>query len=209
MKIQRIIVGINETNTYILHDENTMAALIIDPGDEGKTIMRYIDRNSLNPMGIVLTHYHHDHTGAAEELKNKYNCPIYAHKKEAKGLQDPEINRSISVRRKIISITPEKLVIEGDVISIDEIALEVIHTPGHTPGGISLKVKGSNIVFTGDTIFSDDLGRTDLEGGSEEALKKTITNKVSRWSNDTVIYPGHGEISTMAAVKGRNIQYLK
>ncbi|KAB3534083.1 MBL fold metallo-hydrolase [Alkaliphilus pronyensis] len=209
MRIHKIIVGINETNTHIVFDENTMEAIIIDPGDEASTINNYITKNSLKPKAIIISHYHHDHIGAAEDLKEKYNSPIYAHKKELAGLKNPEINRSIITRKKEITVIPDKLLKEGDTIEVGEIVLEVIHTPGHTPGGISLKVKDSNIVFTGDTIFSDALGRTDLAGGDEGILKRTIVNKVSRWGDDIIIYPGHGDSTTMKAARKRKLQYLK
>ncbi len=208
MKIERFVVGINETNTYIIYDSTTLEAIVIDPGDEEKVLIKYIDKNNLKPIGIILTHYHHDHIGAADEVKKKYDSPIYAHKKEVEGLKNPEYNRSMINRRKNISVIPDEVFSEGAIISVGKVHLEVIHTPGHTPGGICLKVKDSNIIFTGDTIFSDDLGRTDLEGGSEEMLKKTITNKVSKWKDDIIIYPGHGENALMKDVKNRNIQYL-
>ncbi|SNS40225.1 Glyoxylase, beta-lactamase superfamily II [Anaerovirgula multivorans] len=208
MELKKFIVGINETNTYIIYETNTLEAFVIDPGDEEKALMQYIDRNSLNLKAIILTHYHHDHIGAAEELKKKYNAPIYAHKKEIEGLKDPEINHSKHKTRKAISIVPDKILSDGDIIAVTDIFLEVIHTPGHTPGGMCLKVKDANIIFTGDTIFSDDLGRTDLVGGNEEILKKTIMNKVSKWSDETIIYPGHGEASVMKEMRRKNIPYL-
>ncbi|AOY75800.1 MBL fold metallo-hydrolase [Clostridium formicaceticum] len=208
MEIKKFVVGMNETNCYIIYDKNTLEALIIDPGDEEKVLIQYIDKHALKLQGILLTHYHYDHIGGVEGLKRKYGCPIYAHKKEAEGLQKPEMNRSSIGGRTAVSIKPDKTLIDGDMISIGTIILQVIHTPGHTPGGICLKIKDSSIIFTGDTIFSDDLGRTDLEGGSEESLKKSIVNKVSKWSDDTMIYPGHGEAALMLEVKGRGVQYL-
>ncbi|AKL93927.1 Zn-dependent hydrolase [Clostridium aceticum] len=209
MEVKKFVVGMNETNCYIIYDKNTLEALIIDPGDEEKVLIQYIDKHALKPQGILLTHYHYDHIGGVEGLKRKYHCPVYAHKKEVEGLQKPEINRSNLDGRTPVSVTPDKLLSDGDTIFIGTIVLEVIHTPGHTPGGICLKVKDSNIIFTGDTIFSDDLGRTDLEGGSEESLKRSITNKVSKWPENTMIYPGHGEAALMLQIRGRGVQYLR
>lgn len=207
MEIQRIIVGIHEANTYIINEDSTNEALIIDPGDEAKIIMKYLDRNQLQPIGIILTHYHQDHIGASEELKKKYKCNIYAHKKELEGLKDPKINQS-TMGRKTISVIPDKVLSDGDMVKIGNLSLCVIHTPGHTPGGICLKIKDTNNILTGDTIFRDDLGRTDLAGGSEDMLKKSIINKVSKWPDETIIYPGHGEIATMKEIKKRDIPYL-
>lgn len=157
----------------------------------------------------MLTHYHYDHIGAVEELKRKYGSLIYCHKKEVEGLKDSNINGSTIGKKKSISIIADRILSDGNIIKVGDTELEVIHTPGHTPGGICLKVKGSNIIFTGDTIFSDDIGRTDLLGGSEEILKNTIVNKISRWNNDVLVYPGHGEQCTMEVIRGRKIQYVK
>ena len=208
MLIETFIVGMYETNCYIIYDEKNLEACIIDPGDEAKRLIKFIDSKNLVLNSIVLTHYHYDHIVAVEELKKKYGSQIYCHKKEVEGLKDAHINGSIIGKKKAIEITSDKLLSDGNVISIGQIDLEVIHTPGHTPGGICLKVKDKNIIFTGDTIFSDDLGRTDLIGGSEEVLKKTITNKVSKWQDNIIIYPGHGDICSMKEVRGRKIQYL-
>lgn len=132
-----------------------------------------------------------------EELEAKYLCPIYADKKELQGLRDTEINNSKPSYQKSIAIQVHKVLSHGDLINVGDITLEIIHTPG----GICLKVKEDPIIFTGDTIFSDDLGRTDLVGGSEDLLRKSITNKVSKWSDAVVIYPGHGEASSMEKVR--------
>lgn len=208
MKIENFIVGMYETNSYIVYDEDTLEACVIDSGDQSKSLIRFVDRNNLMLKAIILTHYHYDHIGAVMELKNKFNSHIYCHKRERLGLMDPEINGSKIGNGKIISITPDTVLSEGDIIRIGNIALEIIHTPGHTPGSICIKAKGKNIVFTGDTIFSDDLGRTDLIGGSEEMLKKSIVNKVSKWSDEIVIYPGHGESCIMKEVRSRRIPYI-
>ncbi|SMB80919.1 Glyoxylase, beta-lactamase superfamily II [Desulfonispora thiosulfatigenes DSM 11270] len=208
MIIKKMTVGIHEANAYIIHEEGINEALIIDPGDGKKTIVKYLDKNKLQLKGIVLTHYHYDHTSVANGLKKKYNCPIYAHKKELEGLGDPEINQSTTMHSNLISITPDIVLSDGDIINLGNLKLSVIHTPGHTPGGICLKVNDTNVIFTGDTIFSDDLGRTDLAGGSEILLKKTISNKVSQWTDETIIYPGHGETATMQEVRKKDVPFL-
>jgi len=208
MNIETFVVGMFETNCYIIYDQNTMEACIIDPGDEAKRIIKFIDKNNLIPNHIILTHYHYDHIGAVMELKNKYKSLIYCHKKEVEGLNNPEVNGSKIGNSKAISLVPDKVLSDGNIVSVGNIRLEVIHTPGHTPGGMCLRLKGTNTIFTGDTIFSDDLGRTDLLGGSEDLLKRTIVNKVAKWHDDIIIYPGHGEISLMKDIRGRNVQYL-
>ena len=208
MKFERFIVGMGEANGYIIYDENTLEALIIDPGDEAAVFAGYIQKHGLKPKEIVLTHYHYDHIGAVEALKEKYNCPVSIHKKDVEGLKDPKINHSFRGYRKPVSITPDRILSDGDVIQAGSVALIVVHTPGHTPGSICLVVKDENIAFTGDTIFDDDLGRTDLEGGSPDSMKRSITNKISKWEDQVRIYPGHADSATMAFVRAKNTEYL-
>jgi glyoxylase-like metal-dependent hydrolase (beta-lactamase superfamily II) len=208
MKFERFVVGMLESNSYIIYGEHTMDALIIDPGDEAQTLLKYVQKNSLRVQGIVLTHYHYDHIGAVEDIKKKHSCPVYIHKKDAQGLKTPEINHSASGYRRPVAITADKLVSDGDQIQAGEVVLEVIHTPGHTHGSMCLRVKNENIIFTGDTIFDDDLGRTDLADGSEDEMKRSIVNKVAKWSDDMVIYPGHANHATMAYVRKKNMEFL-
>ncbi|MFT9496948.1 MBL fold metallo-hydrolase [Anaerosolibacter sp.] len=208
MKFERFVVGMLESNSYIIYDEHSLEALVIDPGDESQTLLKYIQKNSLKVQGIVLTHYHYDHIGAVEEIKKKYDCSVYIHKKDAIGLKTPEINHSVGGYRRPVAITADKLVSDGDQIQAGEVILEVIHTPGHTHGSMCLRVVNENIIFTGDTIFDDDLGRTDLEDGSEGEMKRSIVNKVSKWPDDIVIYPGHADHATMAYVRKKNMEFL-
>ncbi len=208
MKFERFVVGMLESNSYIIYDEDTRDALIIDPGDEAQTLLKYVQKNSLKVQGIVLTHYHYDHIGAVEEIKRKCSCLVYIHKKDAQGLKTPEINHSAGGYRRPVAITADKLVSDGDQIQAGDVVLEVIHTPGHTHGSICLRVKNESIIFTGDTIFDDDLGRTDLEDGSEDEMKRSISNKVAKWSDDMVIYPGHADHATMAFVRKKNMEFL-
>ncbi|MCT4621672.1 MAG: MBL fold metallo-hydrolase [Marinisporobacter sp.] len=208
MRLERLVVGMLETNGYILYDERLLEAFIIDPGDEEKTFIEYIEKNRLKPIGIILTHYHYDHIGAVIELKEKYPMPVYIHKKDAKGLNDPCINHSISSFRKAISIISDKIVKDGDEIETSWVTLEIIHTPGHTPGGMCIKVKNENIIFTGDTIFNVDIGRMDLDGGNEQAMKNSIRNKISKWKDEVMIYPGHGDPASMAYVRKKNVEFL-
>lgn len=208
MKFERFIVGMGEANGYILFDEESLEAIIIDPGDEESVFINYIQKHHLNPKEIVLTHYHYDHIGVVEGLKNKYKCPVSIHKKDVEGLKDPSINHSARGYRRALSIAPDRILSDGDIIEAGKIVLEVIHTPGHTPGSICLMVPGENMAFTGDTIFDDDLGRTDLEGGSADAMKRSIVNKISKWDDAVRIYPGHAESATMAFVRQKNTEYL-
>lgn len=198
MKIHKIKVGLHEANCYIASKENE--AFIIDPGADANKILSYIRKNHLNVRGIILTHAHYDHTGAANEIRTAYGCSIYAHKKEAAALSDPVINGSLGISVPV-SVDADILLGDGDIVKYEDIELEIINSPGHTEGSMCIKVKGEDIIFTGDTIFCDDIGRTDLASGDERKLLKTIKNKVCKWPDETVIYPGHDESCTMQKVK--------
>ncbi|MBF8984799.1 MBL fold metallo-hydrolase [Lutibacter sp. B2] len=208
MNLKRFTVGMLETNGYVLYDEDTLKTCVIDPGDEGKTFIEYIEKNHLKLTAVILTHHHYDHIGAVSQLKKKYDVPVYIHKKDIIGLSDPTINYSASSSKEKISMQADKILSDGELINIGNTALEVVHTPGHTHGSICLKVKDENIIFTGDTIFNVDIGRMDLEDGSEKKMKNSIKNKVSKWSDDVIIYPGHGDCATMKSVREKNREFL-
>lgn len=208
MNFKRFSVGMLETNGYVLYDEDTLKACVIDPGDEGKTFIEYIEKNHLKLSAVILTHHHYDHIGAVSQLKKKYNVPVYIHKKDVIGLSDPTINYSATSSKEKISIQADQTLTDGELINIGNTVLEVVHTPGHTHGSICLKVKNENIIFTGDTIFNVDIGRMDLEDGSEKKMKNSIKNKVNKWSDDVIIYPGHGDFATMKSVREKNREFL-
>lgn len=208
MKIERFIVGIMQVNGYVVYDENTWETVIIDPGDEAEVFQQYIEQNQLKLKGIILTHCHYDHIGAVEELKEKYNCFVYIHKKDMEGLKNSNINYSMPIAGKTEGVIADRLLQDGDSVRIGELPLEVIHTPGHTAGSICLKVKNQKIIFTGDTVFRDEIGRMDLASGSETDMKKSIIDKISNWPEDTKIYPGHGDTATMEYIKRKNNEYL-
>ncbi|WP_099189133.1 MBL fold metallo-hydrolase [Tepidibacter mesophilus] len=207
MILKRFVVGKIGTNAYIIHDKRTLDAAAIDPGDNSKVLIDYINKNNLKLNDIILTHHHYDHIGAVNDLKKQYNSNISVHKKDLKGLKNPSINLSKQSDRKPISIDANKVLSNGSIIKIGNISLEVIHTPGHTKGGICLKSRHQNVIFTGDTLFNDGIGRLDLPGGSEEDMIITIKNIVSKWDDNIIIYPGHGNWDTMKNIRRRNEEY--
>ena len=194
MKIKQVSVGPLETNCYILFDENTKNAIIIDPGDSYEKIAQAIDSLSLTPKIIINTHGHADHIGANNQIKDKYNCEIYIHSLDANALVDPEENMSLFLGNPISSYSANKKLNEDDEIILDGISLKVIHTPGHTEGSICLL--GENEIFTGDTLFNLSVGRTDLPGGDIEDLKKSL-NKLKQLPPALKVYSGHGEESSL------------
>ncbi len=194
MKIAAIVVGQLDTNCYVISDEETREAIIIDPGDDPDTINAYIETNKLIPRRIILTHAHYDHVCAVRELKERYGATIAMHDREIP-VYDGTKKLCISWGYEEADFPqPDLFVTDGDAISIGEISLLVIHTPGHTPGGICLK--GEGVLFSGDTLFRGSVGRTDLPGGNMDQLQESL-RKLSLLPAATRICCGHEEETTM------------
>lgn len=192
MKIHRITGGSLESNGYILYQKEGGSCLLLDPGYNPGKFVDFAEEKRLRCDGIILTHLHHDHTGAADTVADRLACPIYMHEADAfvyKGRVD-------------------KRLVHGDVLTLDGEKLTVLHTPGHTRGSICLFSEKSRVCFTGDTLFDTDLGRTDLDGGSEEEMRASIRDVADKWENDVTIYPGHDGGCTMKAVRRYNREFL-
>ncbi len=189
--IVKIMVGPMGCNCYIVACDETRDALIIDPGGETAKIKAALRTHGLSACRIINTHGHGDHIGANGSL----GLPISIHRLDAVFLEDPEKNLSSLFFFHIASPQASQLLEDGDVVEFGRARLSVIHTPGHTPGGISLKM-GKDL-FTGDTLFQGGIGRTDFPYGDEETLLRSIREKILVLGDDTVIHPGHGPDSTV------------
>jgi len=187
MLIKTLPVGMMGTNCYILTDENTLKCAIIDPGDESNTILDYVESNHLEPAAIFLTHGHFDHHMALEAVMDSTGAPAYINKKDSTDGGSPE-------EYKIDDKGLLKWYSEGDVIQIGMLDVLVMETPGHSPGSVTLKCESA--LFTGDTLFKNSCGRTDLGGGNMEILLKSL-KRLSDLDGDYEVYPGHAESSTM------------
>jgi hydroxyacylglutathione hydrolase len=199
MIIDTIVVGSYQVNCYITGDSESNEVIVIDPGFNGSQIIALIESKKYKPVGIVLTHGHGDHIGAVLEIKEKYDIPLYMHKFDLEMVTDTEKNFSKWILGEKASLTPDVYLSDGDIINVGAQKFEVIHTPGHTPGGICLK--GEHALFTGDTLFRESIGRTDLPGGSSEQLIHSIKTKLIDYPEDTKIFPGHSLSSTIAHEK--------
>lgn len=191
MKSIRVVSGILQTNSYIVYDENEKVAYLIDPEDDAKMFLDKIESLSLQLKGIILTHHHYDHRGAAEGVIKATGCKLYIHELE----------------KNSMPMCPDSLLKEKNKIIIGSNQLVVLHTPGHTRGSICLYCEDEKIAFTGDTIFNVDLGRTDLEDGSPKQMSESIKNIISKWNDEIIIYPGHGDPCSMAYVRENNWEY--
>lgn len=192
MKIKRFIGGNLESNGYVIYQAAGGECFVIDPGYNYRVFQQYIDENGLKLKGILLTHHHYDHVGAVDKLKDVYGCPVYLHRGD----------------EALYGKRADCLMEDGDTFDLEGETIEVISTPGHTKGSVCFYSQKSRLAFTGDTIFDVDIGRIDLEGGSEEDMINSILGKVDRWENDVFIYPGHGDGCTMKKVREKNDEFL-
>lgn len=201
LNIKTLVVGPLQTNCYLVTPKNNKQTIIIDPGWEAQRIINKIKENQLEPIAIVCTHTHVDHIGAANHLEKHLQTPVYAHPAEK-----PLLNTHIKMGAAIgLKTNPPKNLVditEKQKIELGEEKLEVLHTPGHTPGSITLHTK--NIAFVGDTLFQGSIGRTDFPGGSHTQLITTIKTKILTLGENTQIYPGHGLKTTIAKEKSYN-----
>lgn len=192
MEIKRFIGGILEANGYVISDPGSGECFIIDPGYRPKVFHQYIAKAGLKPSGILLTHHHSDHTGAADQVRKALDCPVYIHRADADAYRD------------WVDVYLEG----GEGLMLGEERFSVQHTPGHTKGSVCFLFRKSRVCFTGDFVFNVDLGRTDLEDGSEEEMRQSILQIADRWANDYVIYPGHGDSCSMRTVRRINQEFI-
>lgn len=201
MKIIKLTLGLIAENCYILKYSETKAA-IIDPGDEGETIARELEKQGLTPTHILLTHGHFDHIGAAAFLKEKYNIPLYISEKDSAMLTDREKSgANIAPFVKYNPVKADGFLKEGDEIALGDFSLKVMETPGHSEGSICFV--GDDFIFTGDTVFKNSVGRTDLYSGNAGKLRETL-KRIASLQGDYRLYCGHGEDSTLEAEKNYN-----
>ena len=210
MKIDCLILGLYETNCYILRQsEQSEDCLIIDTGLDPDTLVNFLQKQNLNPAAVVLTHGHIDHIAGLVSLRENYpQIKVYIHQLDAEMLDEPMSNLSAMTGAKFTTGPADFTVQDNDVIEQAGIKLQVLHTPGHTPGGISLYSADEGIVFSGDALFADSVGRTDFPGGSMAQLVKSIEEKLLILPEQTKVYPGHGPATTIAHEKAYN-QYLR
>lgn len=201
MEILVIPVGYLQENCYIAYDEDKVA-VVIDPGDEGQKLVEAIRNRGLDVRYILLTHGHFDHTGAVMEIKNEFGAKLCVSGEDAEMLTDPQLSLAMRQRWKPEDISIDLLLSDGDVIEAGKMRFEVIATPGHSKGSVTYRCE--NVLFTGDTLFQGDCGRTDLYGGSYEQIKASL-RRLADLEGDYQVLPGHGPDSTLEEERLHNI----
>lgn len=191
MEIKKFTGGVLESNGYVIYQSDGKHCYVIDPGHSSKIFIEFIREHNLRLEGILLTHHHPDHVGAVKGVLKEIPCNVYIHKAD----RDKFRGEAVSIK-------------DGDVFDLDGEDIIAVNTPGHTWGGICFVSHESNIAFTGDTIFADEVGRSDLEDSDRAELAGTIGNIIDKWPDDRKIYPGHGRNTVMEDVKNNNIDYL-
>ena len=203
--IRTLTVGPLEVNCYILADPETKEAFVIDPGGDAEVIRRVVEVEGLKVKYIVNTHGHFDHVGADGRLREAFAGSVLAiHGLDSRLLADAHEHGVIFGARLDKQPAPDRLLEDGTVLSAGSLSLRVIHTPGHTQGGVCLFEEKEGLLFTGDTLFAGSVGRTDFPGGSFEDLMSSIVDKVLPLGDEVKVYPGHGPSSTIALEKDTN-----
>ena len=204
MFIKDLVVGPIGANCIILGCETTREAAVIDPGDDADRILKALADEKLTVTAIINTHGHFDHVGANKRLKEATGAEIMIHEADASMLQELSVTAMAFGLQAENSPPADRLLADGDTITFGEKSLAVFHTPGHTPGGITLYCKEEKMAFAGDTLFYGSIGRTDLPGGNYATLIASIKGQLFTLPDETVVYTGHGPKTTIGTEKQYN-----
>jgi glyoxylase-like metal-dependent hydrolase (beta-lactamase superfamily II) len=199
-----LAVGLLEVNCYVLGDEETKEAVVIDPGGDEDAILEVLKHHGLKLKTIIDTHGHFDHVDANQPLKEATGAKIAIHEADAAMLSKPSAEAMFFTGNRLRLSDADILLKEGDVLSFGGYRLKVLHTPGHTPGGISLLMEGHTLVYVGDLLFQGSIGRTDFPGGSFEDLINAVRTKIFPLGDNYTVFPGHGPVTTVGQERKYN-----
>lgn len=189
-KVERVLCGSVGTNCYFLINTQTQETVIIDPADDAPMLSAKLKEKNLKPAAILLTHGHYDHIMAVEELRKEYGIPVIAHEEEKQILENPRGNLSTMIGMPF-TVKADRFVKDEELLVTAGFSIRVLHTPGHTIGGCCYYLADENLLFSGDTLFWESVGRTDFPTGSMSALVRSIKEKLMGLPESTRVYPGH------------------
>lgn len=203
MKIEQYCVGQVATNCYFAVNGETKEMVIVDPGDSAQMLAEKIRQQGLKPKAVLLTHGHFDHAMAAGKLAEMFGIKIYAHEAEKETLKNPHKNVSTMIG-KSEAYHADVFAKDGEVLNLAGMELKVLHTPGHTEGGCCYYLEKEKVLFSGDTLFCQSVGRTDFPGGSMSGIVRSIREKLLALPDDVSVYPGHMDITTIGRERASN-----
>ncbi|MDO4266927.1 MAG: MBL fold metallo-hydrolase [Eubacteriales bacterium] len=203
-RIQTCVLGMVSTNTYIIYRKGGREAVLVDPADNAPYLLNKCRELGVEPSAVVLTHGHFDHIMAVEDICRSFPCRVYASADEAALLEDPDQNLSVPMGMERTAVEADELVRDGQVLNLLGLEWKVIATPGHTAGSVCYYIPEESVLISGDTLFAESLGRTDLPTGSAQQIIRSITEKLFMLPDDTMVYPGHGDPTTIGHEKQYN-----
>ncbi len=203
IKIGRMMLGMCQTNCYFVYREGSKKVIFIDPADYGEQIYQKMKENGFEIAAILLTHGHFDHIWGCSDLRRKSSAPIYAYKEEEDVLLSADLNAS-NMAGRACTVKVNTFLADGEEVTIEGITFQLIATPGHTKGSCCYYIKEAGMLISGDTLFEESVGRTDLPTGSMSTLVRSIKEKLWELPDETIVYPGHGDSTTIGHEKKYN-----
>lgn len=204
MMVRKFLAGPIGTNCYLVENELTKEAVIVDPASFPERLKECVEQEKLRVVAVLLTHAHFDHImGIDEVIRNLGEMPVYVHQEDVRMLEDPQANLSLDYGMSY-SYRGGTAIRDGQVLNLAGYDFRVIHTPGHTPGGVCYYVESEEVLLSGDTLFQESVGRTDFPGGSASELIRSIKEKLFVLPENTQVYPGHMGTTTIWREKGHN-----
>lgn len=204
MRIKTMVLGGVQTNCYLVYHEKTKAGVIIDPAAQPDRIDQMCLELGIKPEALLLTHGHGDHIMAVEKLKSRYQIPVIAGEKERNLLADPSKNLSAALGMPSVSLKADREVTDGEILVLAGFQFQVLATPGHTAGSVCYLEPEEGVLFSGDTLFEESLGRTDFPTGNMQQIVASIAEKLFVLPEDIMVYPGHGNPTTIGHEKTYN-----
>ncbi len=204
VQIRQLTLGPIQTNCYLVGCETTFQAAIIDPAWDGKSISAMADNDGWGISHILLTHTHFDHLGGLTDIKKATGAPIYVHPDAVPGMQNTTMSAAFFGLKVEAPPSPDKMLAEGQIITVGELELHVLYTPGHAPGHVCFHLPKYRVVFDGDLLFQDGVGRTDLPGGNYQEMMESIKNELLVLPDETQVFPGHGLATTIGEERRAN-----